>query len=210
MAEFPQAEAKIIELANKMMSGFAAPNTPFPEPPIPVIAPTPGIPSLQTDMEAWNLKRNARVEKEAEAGHLKSEEDALFQTLQEHMKTDLRYAENLPNISADDWHLIGWGPRKAPTAQGVPGQPRMFEVSGASGFTLHVKWKKPTEGGKVSAYRVLKRVSDTTGDWIQAAFVGGDTLEATLSLESSKWDLTVVAFNNHGESVEANTVKVSV
>ena len=75
----------------------------------------------------------------------------------EAMKSDIRYAENTVNYDDDKLKLIGWAGRKAATPLAVPSQTRLLEAPKQGAGWLFLDWKKPSDGGAVSAYKVMRR-----------------------------------------------------
>ncbi|WP_420208484.1 hypothetical protein [Candidatus Electronema sp. JC] len=96
---FPNTEATIIALAQKMISGFTN-NPNFPTPPI-----TPE--QLQARLDTANSSSDAQVSTQAAAKQATDAKQADFDSLMTDMKTMLHYAED--TVHGDDSKLSELG-----------------------------------------------------------------------------------------------------
>nr|VFK50917.1 MAG: hypothetical protein BECKTUN1418D_GA0071000_100321 [Candidatus Kentron sp. TUN] len=174
MSKFPKDETNILALGREMADGFRAKIDIFPAPPIDI-----------EGLEACIKARERAVAAQAAAEQATAAKNSAFRILIENMRTDLRYAENTVN---DDAQLkyIGWSGRKPKTPLAAPGQVRALVVQEQGEGWIHLGWGKPTEGGKVAAYKVQRREPAEGMDWLEAG----------------------VAINKTGEGEASNTVTV--
>jgi hypothetical protein len=195
---FPNTEAKIIALAQKMISGFTN-NPNFPAPPI-----SPA--SLQTRLDTAVASSDAQVMTQAAAKQATDTKQTDFDALIADMKTMLHYAED--TVQGDDGKLseLGWGGRAEPHALQVPGQPRLLEVLHQGAGWLTLDWKKPADGGAAASYRIERRDLTEGGAWTLA----GLAIETEVTLSNQKrgkeLEYRVIAVNKAGESEPSNTV----
>ncbi len=135
-----------------------------------------------------------------------SKDDAL-EDLVDAMKDDIRYAENTVDFNDDKLKLIGWAGKKAPTPLAPPGQARLLEAPRQGDGWVFLDWKAPSDGGKPKAYKIQRRLRDST-DWkdVATALI----TEATLVAQPEKIELEyrVVAINKAAEGQPSNTVMV--
>ena len=150
MARFPTKEAEVLALAHEIESGLNANAATYPAPPFPGIA-------LAMAMNAYNTTKNAATAAVAAAEQATATKDEALQTLADHMRADLRYAENTVDFDDDKLKLLGWGGRKAKTSLEAPGQARSLEVPRQGEGWIFLDWKEPVDGGKVAAYKVERR-----------------------------------------------------
>lgn len=113
-------------------------------------------------------------------------------------------------VNFDDAKLtaIGWGGRAAGTALEAPGQARSLEAPSQGEGWVFLDWKKPADGGAVSAYKIERR-ERPAGDW--ALINMAIESEATLNNQErgKDWgEYRVIATNKAGESTPSNTVAV--
>ena len=83
--------------------------------------------------------------------------DGTMEDLIEAMKANIRYAESTFNYDDDKLKLIGWAGRKSKAALTQPGQTRLPEAPRQGDGWGFLDWKKPSDGGAVSAYKVMRR-----------------------------------------------------
>ena len=123
------------------------------------------------------------------------------------MKTDIRYAENIVDFEDDKLKLIGWSGRKAPTPLAAPGQTQLLQVVKQGEGWIILSWTAPADGGKVSAYKVMRR-QRPEGPWLDVATAV--STEATLTEQPRGLELEyrIIAVNKAGEGEPSNTEMV--
>lgn len=203
MAQFPRTEAEIVALAEAMASGIGGGENPSPH------FPTPPIPSpVLTEMvNSYTLARNAAIAAQATAEQATVTKNTRLQELTDGMKSNLRYAENTVNYDDEILKQIGWGGRKPRTSLQAPGQARLLTARTQGEGWLHLEWKAPVDGGRPSAYRIMRR-ERPAGPWSDVGTAV--TTEATLTdqLRGKEFEYNVVALNKAGEGPASNTVMV--
>ncbi len=200
MARFPKAEADIAALAGVMETGLLSNLATYPSPP--VIPPT-----LSTLRITYTGARNALIAAQAAAEAATAAKDDALEDLIDGMKSDLRYAENTVDFDDDKLKLIGWAGRKSATALAAPGQSRLFEAPKQGEGWVFLDWKKPTDGGKPAAYKVMRR-ERPAGLWEEAATAV--ISEATLVEQPTGKELEyrAIAVNKAGDGEPSNTAMV--
>jgi hypothetical protein len=205
MARFPKTEAEVVILAQAIVSGMAVegpgvPNPNFPAPPV-----TPS--ALQILIVDYTAAKNALTTAQVAAEQATALKDEKLVTLIDGMKSDIRYAENTVNFDDEMLKLIGWGGRKAPTALEPPGQSLLLEARNQGEGMVAFTWKAPVDGGKPSAYRILRR-ERPAGPWgdVGTAVV----TEASLADQprGKEFEYRIVSINKAGEGEPSNTVLV--
>jgi hypothetical protein len=204
MARFPRTEAEIVTLAQAIVSGMGpgtnGPNPNYPSPPVTTA-------DLTTLIDEYTTARNAAIAGQATAEQATADKDLKLTALIDGMKSDIRYAENTVNFDDEKLKLIGWGGRRAPTALMAPGQPLMLEARSQGEGIVAFTWKAPVDGGRPSAYRIIRR-ERPAGPW-------GDVGTAVVTEASlldqprgKEFEYRVIAVNKAGESEPSNTVLV--
>ncbi len=200
MARFPRTEAEIFDLAQVIMAGFSANAATYPAPPVTAVE-FAGL--LNGYMTAKNDATAAAAASEAA---FTAKADAL-DDLVEAMKTNIRYAENTVNYDDDQLKLIGWAGRKAAAPLAVPGQARLLEAPRQGEGWVFLDWKKPADGGKPAAYKIMRR-NRPDGPWTETATAV--VTEATLVEQprGAELEYRIIAVNKTGDSEPSNTVMV--
>jgi hypothetical protein len=198
MAQFPRREADIAVLADRMVRGMSHHTDLFPAPPV---APDDLKNSLAGYAEALHKARAAT----AAAEQATNEKRDALKRLVAHMKSNLRYAENVTDSNGDKLMLIGWGARRPKTPLQPPGQPANLRILHEGPGWIALDWEAPPEGGKVAAYKV-RRSRVGKDQWSNA----GVAVETAITLKDQdrgvEWEYLVVAVNRSGQSRESNTV----
>ena len=191
----------MVALADAMITGLTASAVLYPAPPVAVL-------DMTAAKTAYITALNVAIAAAAAAAEAATttKDDAL-DALVEAMKTDIRYAENTVNYDDDKLKLIGWAGRKASTALAVPGQTRLLEAPRQGAGWLFLDWKKPSDGGNVSAYKVMRR-ERPAGAWEEVATAV--ISEATLVEQPTGKELEyrIIAVNKAGDGEPSNTVMV--
>ena len=161
MARFPKPEAEIVALAQAMETGFGDNVAVYPAPPVVPL-------DLAVLITAYNDNKNVVIAAQAAAEQATADKDDSLDDLVDAMKTDIRYAENTVDFDDDKLKLIGWAGRKASLPLQPPGQTRLLEAPRQGAGWVFLDWKKPSEGGLVSAYKVMRR-ERPDGPWSEIA-----------------------------------------
>ncbi|MBA7506223.1 hypothetical protein ES706_04904 [subsurface metagenome] len=203
MARFPITEADVLALAQAMVSGLTgaegSPNV-YPSPPV---APA----ELTALISAYTTAKNAAIAAQAAAEQATADKDDALEDLVDAMKSDIRYAENTVDFDDDKLKLIGWAGRKAAAPLAVPGQGRLLEAPRQGEGWVFLDWKKPTVGGSVSAYKVMRR-ERPAGLWAETATAV--ISEATLVEQprGKELEYRIIAVNKAGDGEPSNTAMV--
>ncbi len=199
MPRFPKSQAQIAALAEKLWNGLWTNQPIFPAPPVPWYT------VLTKKAQFVNARDNA-LSARAAAEQSIIDKDQALQNLIEAMKADLRYAENTVDFDDAKLKLIGWSAKKSPTALTPPGQTLALTAVTQEESSLTLSWKAPIDGGKVSAYRVVRRIEEGADEDVATAVV----TEATLVAQPERIELEyrVIAINKAGEGPPSNTVEV--
>ena len=198
MAQFPLNRAAISDLAEAMIAGFAANTTTYPSPPVSPAA-------LEGFKSDYITAQEAMTQ--AHAVYMQSvvAKDAALQTLTDHMKADLRYAENTVQGDDSTLQLVGWGGRRTRQALQAPGQCGQLEAPREGAGWVYLEWMQPRTGGAVAAYEIQRRAR-AGGPWQEVAL----SMDCTLTLHdqprSKEWEYRVLAVNKAGKGTPSNTV----
>ncbi|MBA7695709.1 hypothetical protein ES703_104344 [subsurface metagenome] len=203
MARFPITEADVLALAQAMVSGLTGaqglPNV-YPSPPV---APA----ELTALISTYTTAKNAAIAAQAAAEQATADKDDALEDLIDAMKSDIRYAENTVDYDDDKLKLIGWAGRKAAAPLAPPGQARLLEAPRQGEGWVFLDWKKPAVGGRVSAYKVMRR-ERPAGLWAETATAV--ISEATLVEQprGKELEYRIVAVNKAGDGEPSNTAMV--
>ena len=195
---FPKTEAKIITLAQKIISGLKD-NPNFPNPPF-----SPD--QLQDQLDKVIASGDAQVKALAAAKQATETKQTDFNDMITEMKSVLHYAEDAVHDNDALLSELGWGGKAEPHALQVPGQPRLLEVQAQGVGWLTLDWKKPANGGASASYKIQRRELIKGATWSLAG-IAVDT-EATLNDQEHgrEWEYRVLALNKTGEGEPSNTV----
>lgn len=198
MARFPDRDADIKVLGDKIIAGLAAGAADFPAPPIPSA-------ELQALLDSFVSLCDEQVAAKAAAEQATAAKQEAREQLIAAMRADLRYAEDA--VSRNDAKLtaLGWGAKAAPTPLEAPGQCGSLEAPRQGEDRIILRWTRPQGGGAVAAYRIERR-ERPDGVW---AIVGmAVECEVTLTDQQRGIDCEyrVIAVNKSGEGPLSNTV----
>jgi hypothetical protein len=200
MGKFPNTESNVAVLADEMIAGFTAHVDVYPEPPVTPV-------SLTTTKAAFVTAKNGLVAAQAAADQAMYVKNATFDALVEDMKKDIRYAENAVNGRDEGLKLIGWSGRKAPEPLQAPGQTRLLAATRQEEGQVDLGWKAPDEGGKPSAYRVVRR-ERPAGPWMDVATAVETEVFLTDQPRGKEFEFRIIAVNKAGEGEPSNTVVI--
>ncbi len=200
MATFPKQEAQIAGLAQTMVSGFDDNIAIYPAPPVATL-------DVTALMTAYTDAKNAAVAATAAAEAATGSKLTALEDLAAAMKKDLRYAENTVDYDDDKLKLLGWSGRKDPTPLAPPGQTLSLKVVNQGEGWIGLEWKAPADGGKLSAYKVMRR-ERPEGPWLEVQTAV--TTEATLVEQprGKELEYRIIAINKAGEGEPSNTEMV--
>ncbi len=94
---------------------------------------------------------------ESQMGEMVTRKDERLAALIEGMKSDLPCAENTVNYDDELLKPLGWDGRRSATPLSPPGQTRPLTIVKQGEGWVRLEWKAPIDGGKPSAYRVMRR-----------------------------------------------------
>lgn len=197
MAQFPRTEPEIVTLATRMEAGLLDNPAVYPAPPV-----VP--PDLSGLKASFDNAANTAAAAYAAAESATADKKAALDSLVEALKSNIRYAENTVNFDDDKLKLIGWAGRATSVSLLPPGEVRNLEVLKQGAGWIVLDWKKPVDGGAVTAYKVMRR-ERPAGEWesVATAVVS----EATLVDQPTGKELeyVVVAVNKAGEGAPSTT-----
>nr|VFJ65630.1 MAG: Fibronectin type III domain-containing protein [Candidatus Kentron sp. FM] len=131
--------------------------------------------------------------------------EAAMTDLIDHIKRNLRYAENTVNYDDTKLSMIGWGGRRPPTPLEAPGQVGSLKATEQGDDWITLTWKRPDDGGKVAHYCIECR-EKSEDDWLLVK----TALSTEITLEDQErgkaLEYRVVAVNKAGEGQGSNTV----
>ena len=198
MAGFPKSEAEILALAQELVTGLSANVAVYPSPPVSVM-------DLATTINSYVSAKNAAIAAQATAEQATSDKEDALEDLTEAMKAEIRYAENTVNYDDDKLKLIGWAGRAARTDLAPPGQPRLLEAPRQGEGWVFLDWKAPSDGGKPSAYKVMRRIRPD-GPWEDVATAVITEMTLVDQERGKEWEYRIVAINKSGEGEPSNRV----
>jgi hypothetical protein len=198
MARFPKSEAEIAALAQRLIHGLTNGGEDFPSPPA-------SPEELQAALAAYIAAKDATVTADKAAAESYTTKDDALDELVDLMKADIRYAEVAVRDSAEKLRQIGWSAPRGRKSLELPGQVRSLGTLQEGDGWVILDWKEPTDGGRVSAYRVRCKKSNG-GSWKDA----GMAVETRILLSDQERgvELTyeVVAVNKAGVGEPSNIV----
>ncbi|MBN1359612.1 MAG: fibronectin type III domain-containing protein [Sedimentisphaerales bacterium] len=200
MGRFPNAESEVATLATEMAAGLTDHADVFDAPPIPAE-------TLGTLLASYNQSRTAVLDTQTAAQTATASKEVSLGQLVGAMKKDIRYAENKVGAESEQLYLIGWSPRRAPTPLAAPGQARVLAVARQEESCVDLSWKSPDDGGRPSAYRVVRR-ERPEGPWQDVATAVETQVDLIDQPRGKEFEYRVVAVNKAGEGEPSNTVVV--
>jgi hypothetical protein len=200
MATFPKSEAEVAALAEVVVTGLTRSVETYPAPPVVPAA-------LGRLRDEYLTAKNAAIAAQATAEQATLTKDSKLADLIDGIKSDLRYAENTANYDDETLKLIGWAGRKAPTATQPPGQTRLLLARSQGEGWVQLEWKSPVDGGKPSAYRILRR-ERPAGPWADAGTAVVPEAMLVDQPRGKEFEYRILAVNKAGEGEASNTVVV--
>jgi hypothetical protein len=206
---FPIRESDILNLSERVFGGLSAQIAEFPDPPVLPEDLAIEIANLRDSFYAVNAARGA-------LDAALKQKDAALKRLSRKVKKDLRYAENITGFDDAKLKSLGWSGRRAKHKLTAPGQPQDLKCLYNNKNQLTLFWSQSPEGGKTAMYRILRRSLDgtlpdgTNGTWREVA----SSLDTEHVLcgqpEGRKLEFAVCAVNKAGQSIESNTVEITL
>lgn len=200
MPRFPQDEAKIMELARKVVAGLNANPTKFPNPPVKASA-------LQTLIDSYDSVNNEIQLAKAAWMHKTQDKNEVLEQIADATRDDVDYGEIVARDDNAALEEIGWGVRAKPTALQPPGQCRAFEIVGQGDSWVKFDWKEPADGGAVAAYKVQR--SDDGVNFADAATATESEAILINQPNAKKLVYQAVAINKAGIGLASNTATIS-
>ena len=198
MARFPDREAEIVALAEQLYAGLQVNAAIYPRPPIRTLF-------LRWKTNKYMSLRDTAMAKQAAAEQATAAKDDVLADLVDAMKDDLRYAENTVDYDDEKLKLIGWAGRKAAAPLAVPGQARLLEAPKQGEGWVFLDWKKPADGGRPSAYKVMRR-QRPAGPWEDVATAILTEVTLVDQTRAKELEYRIIAINKTGEGPPSNTV----
>nr|VFJ88147.1 MAG: Fibronectin type III domain-containing protein [Candidatus Kentron sp. H]VFJ90154.1 MAG: Fibronectin type III domain-containing protein [Candidatus Kentron sp. H]VFJ96517.1 MAG: Fibronectin type III domain-containing protein [Candidatus Kentron sp. H] len=198
MANFPDDEPGILELAKNMVRGLTDNSPTYPSPPM-------GPLDLEGKIDACEKAKEDVVALQSELKQAFDAKEAAMTDLTDWVKRNLRYAENTVGDDDAKLSMIGWGGRRPPTPLEAPGQVGNLKATEQGDDWITLNWRKPPDGGKVAHYCVECREKGED-DWhlVKTALGTEVTLEA--QERGKALEYRVVAVNKAGQGEGSNTV----
>lgn len=203
MPVFPRTEAEVVELAEKMLSGYALYAADFPS-----VNPV----ALESALAGFITKRDAQVSTRSQSRLATEVKEEKFDDLVEVMKNDLKLSEVDTASDPEKLTEIGWGPRLQPQPVPPPGQPENFVPVAEGPGDVWFKWDNPSNGGIIRNYIIERRQQPSGG----GDFGPWEVIETSLNKEihlleqprGIQMEYRVKAANVSGESLPSNTAAV--
>ena len=209
MAQFPNAEADIVALANAMIAGYTAHPADFPS-----MDPLTDLVALQTALGNYSTTKTAQTDALAAAQVATEAKNIALDSLEELMKDELKKSEVDVGSDSEKLEYIGWGPKAPPAPAETPGQPRNLDPVSQGAGTLFLDWKAPARGsgGTVRTYVIERREQPAGGGEFGSWSQIGIALETETTLadqpRGQQLEYRIKAVNVGGESIPSNTAAV--
>lgn len=199
---FPSRELDVVRLAQDVASGLTANPEAFPAPPAPAER-------LLEAVGKYNSARDVAIAAQASSLQGTASKNEALEELSELLKSNLRYAESVSRRDPSRLQLIGWGPPRRRTLNGlaIPGQVMTLEIRQEGRSWVSLGWKEPFDGGPVSAYRIQRRRREGGDEWTDV----GTSVETVASLSDQEsgveLEYRVIGVNKAGEGPASNVVR---
>ena len=199
MARFPIKEAEILRLARDMIAGFNERPEDFPKPFVPVE-------QMERELAEAGQGLAQCEEAEAAARAATADKKRRFKKLTRSMTVNLRCAEFQARKNRFLLHAVGWGPRRPKRPKRAAGEVLELEIVEQLETAVVLRWRKPVDGGRVTAYKIQKRLPGR-GGWKDVDT--STSRKAVLHDQERGVELEyrVVAFNQFGDGHPSNTVR---
>ncbi|MBT8420178.1 MAG: fibronectin type III domain-containing protein [Gammaproteobacteria bacterium] len=204
MAAFPTKESDILALGEKIVAGLRDNTDVYPAPPV-------TTEDLTGKLDSYLATKNAELAAQSAWEEAVSAKRTMLQAFSEAMKAELRYAENTVNFDDAKLKLLGWGGRRTKKPLQLPGQTRALDIVRQGEGAITLKWKAPTDGGGVSAYKVqrLDRFA-TDAPWLDVGTSVGTEITLANQERGKEFEFRVLAINKAGDGAPSNTVMASL
>ena len=205
MAQFPDAEADMVVLANAMVAGYGAHAADFP---------SADGPALTAALSAYGAAKNAQINAMGVAQVATETKDVKVAALEDVMRAELKKSEVDVGGDSEKLEYIGWGPKAPPSPAARPGQPRVLEAVFQGAGPLSLDWKGPARGtgGVVRTYVVERREQPAGGGpfgvWAQVAIALASEILLADQPRGQQLEYRIIAVNTGGKSIPSNTAAV--
>ncbi len=204
MARFPSREADVAALASQLITGLTEAADDFPAPPR---APA----DLQAALEIYRTAREAAAVARSTAEEEKDVKDDALDNLIDDMRAVLRYAEDAVDGDNAKLEALGWSGRSKPVAPRSPGQARALEVKREGPGWVYLDWKRPVDGGVVSAYHIqVLRDGEDEHSWNDISICFDTMAVLTEQERGVLLKYRVVTVNRVDRGVPSNTVTATL
>jgi len=198
MARFPKSEAEVAALAQRMIHGLTNGGDDFPSPPA-------SPEELQAALATYIAAKDATVTADKAAAESYTTKDDALDELVDLMKADIRYAEIAVRNNAEKLRQIGWSAPRDRKSLESPGQVRSLGTLQEGDGWVILDWKEPTDGGRVSAYRVRCKKANG-GGWKDAGMAVETRILMNDQERGVELTYNVVAVNKTGVGEPSNIV----
>jgi len=198
MARFPQRDSQLMALAQNVVAGLIDNPSDFPQPPVPAA-------DLQTLLDNFNDLSDSQIAAMSAAERATAAKRDGREQLITALRSVLRYAEDAVGHNDARLTALGWGAKAARTPLKAPGQCSTLESGEQGEDWIELKWKKPSDGGAVSAYRIERR-RRPDGDWQIVGMAVECRVTLTDQQRGIEWEYRIIAVNKTGEGQPSNTV----
>ncbi len=205
MAQFPNAEADMVVLANAMVAGYGAHAADFP---------SADALALTTALSGYGVAKNAQINAMGVAQVATETKDVKVAALEDVMRAELKKSEVDVGGHSEKLEYIGWGPKAPPSPAARPGQPRDLEAIMQGPGPLLLDWKGPARGtgGIVRTYLIERREQPAGGGpfgvWAQVAIALESEILLADQPRGQQLEYRILAVNTGGKSIPSNTAAV--
>lgn len=205
MATAPTTDDEILAAARQAAAGILANPTLWVTPPISTAVQNTDADGFQTAMQDQVAKKAA-----AElATAVKADKKAVVKANLSRLKS---WAEGIVGKNDPRLNELGFSAPTGGTPLEKPGQPEELEACNEKPTgEFELKWKKPSSGGKVAGYQILRKLAAETVFTIHTTASSKATSKIiTAQPLNNLMQFRIIAFNDAGDSVPSNTVEVKL
>ena len=205
MPTLPTTDDELLAAARQIVAGINA------NPALWVNAPVD--PAQQSsDANAFEIANQDQIAKKAaseQATEVKNDRKKVLKTNLSRLKS---WAEGIVGKNDPRLNELGFSVSSAGTPLQKPGQPDELNACGVKPIgEFELEWKKPTSGGRVAGYQILRKlptdatfiIHTTTTSKATSKVLVGQPLNVIIQYR-------IVAFNDAGDSLPSNTVEVKM
>ena len=205
MPTFPRKEETVVTLVQRMINGFTA---------HPSVFPNADVGGLQAVLDGYKASKADQVEKEAGYRISTEQKDKDLARMELKMKDQLKLSEIDVGQETDRLDFIGWAPRAKPKPVAVPGPVRALVVVSQEEDAVSLNWDAPSrkKGGAVRTYRIERREVPAGGGSFDSWHEVGIAFKTEAKLEKQprgvEMEYRVIGMNASGEGIASNVVDV--